>query len=65
MLKHARFELCIVEYSLIIALDIDVETGIDQLFGGGGGKSGSSFKFLLFTTKPESGRGHFAGVNRM
>lgn len=63
-IRYVRFELGIVEYSLIIALNNDIETGIDQLFGGGRGKSGSSLKLFLFATKPKGGARHVNGSRR-
>jgi len=38
---------------LFVALDKDVEAGINQLFGSGRSKSGAALEFLLFTAEPE------------
>lgn len=54
-----RFVLRVIEYPLLVALDKNGKTSIDELFSCSWGQGCTSFEFLLFASKPEGWVGHF------
>ena len=48
-----RFVLRVIEDSLFVALDKDIEASIDQLFGSCGCQCSATLEFLLLASQPE------------
>jgi len=57
----SRLELLIVENSLGVSLHGDVESGVDESFGGGRGESRTMLVRLGLASEPERLRGHDVG----
>lgn len=56
--QHSRLVFRVVEYPLAVALNEDVEAGIDELLGGGGCDRCATLKLLLLAAEPEGLLGH-------
>lgn len=54
----SRFVLRVVEDALIVPLDIDLETRIDQFLRGGRGECRATLELFLLAAQPECGLGH-------
>ena len=52
-----RFEFRVIENPLLVFLDEDFKSSVDELFGGGRSERGATLELLLFASEPESGLG--------
>jgi len=51
--NHLRLIFRVIKYPLLVALNVDVKSGIDELLSGCRREGGTTFEFLRFATKPE------------
>lgn len=55
---YSRLVFFVVEYTLLIAFNCDLESSIDEFLGRGGCKSSASLERLLLAAQPECRRRH-------
>lgn len=53
--NNIRFKFRIVEDSLFVLLDKDLEASVNELLGGGRSKGRAALELLFFAAQPENG----------